>query len=378
MLVLVILFAKKYFTQMQRINVGFIGAGGIAKAHAFSLNSLKYYYPQVPEIKFEAITSLNEQSRASFAEMFGFNKALDYKGFLNHPDINTVFILGPNNSHLAHLEAALKMSGVTKIYLEKPVCSSLEDEQRMTALLKNEAKNKQIQVGFQLLQMSAVREALKIKDNNDFGKPIHFNFTLKHSDYLKSSYREKRATRLTPAPDGGAMADLGSHAISLAIAFLGDDLKIIHAVQGGSFPDVPKESDLYSEISVYERKTGAVGTISASRVSSGTGDLLAFEIYFEKGAIKFSSQLPDQIKYFLEKDGHWVDVFSGSNFQPDTSFPSAHVPGGWLRSMIHAHYQFLTGYDKHSFITDLHHGLAVQRIVRETAMHMKTFRSELQ
>ncbi len=363
---------------MKKITVGFIGVGGIAKAHALSLNSLKFYYPQVPKIQFEAVTSLNDQSRSSFAEQFGFTKVLDFSNFIKEAGINTVFILGPNNSHFSHLEAVLEMNGVTKIYLEKPVCSSLEEEQKMTELLNKTTKNKQIQVGFQLLQMSAVREALKIKNCNDFGSPIHFNFTLKHSDYLKSSYREKRTSRLTPAPDGGAMADLGSHAISLAIAFLGDDLKIVHALQGGSFPDVSRESDLYSEISLYEQKTGAVGTISASRVSSGTGDLLAFEIYYEKGAIKFSSQLPDQIKYFLEKDGHWVDVFSGSNFLPDTSFPSAHVPGGWLRSMFHAHYQFITGFDNQSFIPDLHHGLAVQRLVRETAMYMKTFRSGLQ
>ena len=299
---------------MQKITIGFIGAGGIAKAHALSLNSLKFYYPQVPKIQFEAVTSLNEESRVSFAEQFGFTKVLDYSHFIKDAEINTVFILGPNNSHFTHLEAVLEMTGVTKIYLEKPVCSSLEEEQKMTELLNKATKNKQIQVGFQLLQMSAIREALKIKNCNDFGSPIHFNFTLKHSDYLKSSYREKRTSRLTPAPDGGAMADLGSHAISLAIAFLGDDLKIVHALQGGSFPDVLRESDLYSEISLYQQKTGAVGTISASRVSSGTGDLLACEIYYEKGAIKFSSQLPDQIKYFLEKDGHWIDVFSGSNF----------------------------------------------------------------
>ena len=362
---------------MQKISIGFIGAGGIAKAHAFSLTSLKFYYPVVPDISFEAVTSLHGNTRNSFAEKYGFKKAQDFEEFITNPDINTVFILGPNHSHFAHLEAATKMPSVSKIYLEKPVCATLEEELNMKKLLKNAGLNKQIQVGFQLLQMSAVREALRIKNNNDFGKPIHFHFTLKHSDYLKSEYREKRVTRLTPAPDGGAMADLGSHAISLAIVFLGDELSIVSALQGGSFPDVSPESDLYSEISVYDKKTGAVGTISASRITSGTGDLLAFEIAYEKGIIKFSSDHPDHIAYFLENDRHWVDVFAGSNFLPATSFPSAHVPSGWLRSMIHAHYQFLAGNNPDSFIPDLHHGLSVQRLVRETAQHMKTFRAEL-
>ena len=46
------------------------------------------------------------------------------------------------------------------------------------------------------------------------GNPLHFEVKYYHSDYLKQDYRDKRASRLTPAPDGGAMADLGSHAVS--------------------------------------------------------------------------------------------------------------------------------------------------------------------
>jgi len=64
----------------------------------------------------------------------------------------------------------------------------------------------------------------------------------------------------------------------------------------------------------------------------------------------------------------------GSNYKPITSFPSGHVPPGWLRSMVHAHYQFFSGDDTDSNLADLSHGLAVQRIVRETADHLKTFR----
>jgi hypothetical protein len=68
----------------------------------------------------------------------------------------------------------------------------------------------------------------------------------------------------------------------------------------------------------------------------------------------------------------------GSNYLPITSFPSGHVPPGWLRSMIHAHYVFLTGKDLKSYIPDLKHGLAVQRLVRETAVHLNNYRNLIQ
>ena len=169
-------------------------------------------------------------------------------------NMEAVFILGPNNVHFEHLKLALGMQNVKYIYLEKPVCASLQEEEEMKKLLKQTGDRVKIQVGFQYLQTSAVREALKFWQSGKLGEPIHFDLKYYHGDYLQSSYRNKRKTRLTPAPDGGAMADLGSHGISLLMAFLGEELRITGALQGGSFDDVPAGSDLFSSISLVEPK----------------------------------------------------------------------------------------------------------------------------
>ena len=92
------------------------------------------------------------------------------------------------------------------------------------------------------------------------------------------------------------------------------------------------------------------------------------------GAIRYSSASPDYFEYFLEETGTWNRQMVGSSFKPVTTFPSAHVPPGWLRSMIHAHYVFLTGNSENEFVPGIEHGLAVQRLVRETAEHLKVFR----
>lgn len=361
---------------MDKAKIGFIGAGGIARSHVFALNSLKYYYPAPPEFELAAVTSAREESRRSFAFDFGFGSALNTDQFFGSPSIDTVLILGPNKVHYPHLKAALAMPSVKRIYLEKPVCSSYDEEKMIRELVGDKPDDKIIQVGFQFLMSSAVREALVWWREKDFGRPLHFSFTLKHSDYLHSSYREKRRTRLTPAPDGGAMADLGSHALSLMVAFFGTDMQILSALQSGTYPDVPAGSDLYSEISVFDPKTHAAGNVSASRVSSGIGDMMAFEIFGEKGALKYNSYYPDRFEYFFEEGGDWSTKFTGSNFKPVTSFPSGHVPGGWLRALIHAHYIFLTGNDKLATVPDLLHGLEVQRLVRETAENMEHFRNK--
>lgn len=354
------------------IKTGFIGAGGIAHAHAYALQSLKFFYREVPEIVLESVCSMSSESRMSFAGRYGFNHSQDLSQFIKNKEINTVFILGPNNTHFQHLKMALEMPGVERIYLEKPVCATIKEEMEMADLFNSTGKC--IQVGFQFLQTPAIREGLKWWQTGVAGIPVHFELKYYHGDYLQESYRLKRQSRLQPAPDGGAMADLGCHGLSLLVAFLGKELFITGALQGGAFPGVPEGSDLFSTISLFDRKSKAVGTLSASRISSGSGDLVTFELFAGKGAFRYSTETPDSYSHYLESDKCWVRNPVGSNYLPITSFPSGHVPAGWLRSLVHAHYLFLGGSDPGVFIPDLSHGLAVQRLVRETAEHMKVFR----
>ncbi len=357
----------------KKARIGFIGAGGIARSHAFSLNSLRYYYDDVPDLELAAVCSATPVKRDLFADRYGFRKSCDINELISNEIIDTVFILGPNNVHYEHLKAAFGMKALKRIYLEKPVCSDQDEAYAMSELAESN-KNINIQVGFQFLFTSAIRQALALWKTGKLGKPVHFELKYYHGDYLKKDYRVKRASRLTPAPDGGAMADLGSHALSLLIAFMGKKLHITGALQAGHFEDVPRGSDLFSQISLYEETTGAVGTVSASRISSGTGDSLSLHLFAEGGSLRYSSESPDIFEFYTGESGLWSKNITGSNFRPASGFPSVHVPSGWLRSMIHAQYVFLTGGKDEAFIPDLNHGLAVQRLIIETAEHLERFR----
>jgi predicted dehydrogenase len=357
----------------EKIIVGFIGSGGIARSHAYSLNSLRYFYNDAPEIELKAVCSATNESRTAFAKRFGFIKSYDLEEFVGDNKINTVFLLGPNKVHYEHLKAVIGMTGLRRIYLEKPVCTNLEEERAIEGLIQKYPGIK-IQVGFQFLFSATVKEMLGLWKSGKLGQPLHFDLKYWHSDYLRKEYRDRRQSRLTPAPEGGAMADLGSHSISLLIAFMGNRIRITSAIQSGHFTDVREDSDLFSLISVYDDISGAVGTLSASRISSGTGDYFSVELYAQEGALRYSSASPDSFEFYREESGIWNRRMVGSNFKPVSSFPSAHVPPGWLRSMIHAHYVFLTGNDDNEFVPDIEHGLAVQRLVTMTAEHLKTFR----
>ena len=378
---MVVKFTKRHFTintilykMKAEIHVGFIGAGGIARSHVYALQSLKFFYDNVPAIVLESVCSATEASRERFARQFGFNKAETEDEFFSNESLDVVFILGPNKVHFEHLQRVLKMRSVRLVYLEKPVCASENEEKEMWRIVRELPPDKKIQIGFQFMQTSAVREMYAFWKSEKLGRPIHFDLKYYHGDYLQKSYRDKRQTRLAPAPEGGAMADLGSHGISMLLAFLGTELQLVNALQGGRFDDVPDNSDLFSSIALVDKATGAVGNLSASRVSSGSGDLVELEIYAEKGMVRYSTCKPDEFEYYIEDSNQWITQRVGSNYKPVTSFPSGHVSPGWLRSLIHAHYIFLNGSDDKSFNADLKHGLEVQRIVRETATYLSTFR----
>jgi hypothetical protein len=160
----------------------------------------------------------------------------------------------------------------------------------------------------------------------------------------------------------------------MLIAFIGDKIRITGALQAGEFEDVPVGSDLFSQISLYDEESHAAGTLSSSRVSSGTGDNLSFEFFATGGSLRYSSATPDFFEYYSEESGSWSKQMTGSNYKPITTFPSAHVPGGWHRSMIHAQYVFLTNGSSEIIVPDIRHGLEVQRLLRETAEHLARFR----
>ena len=90
--------------------VGFIGAGGIARSHAYSLNSLRYFYNDAPEVVHGCGLFSYRRQPVSFANRFGFARSCDLEEFLADKEINTVFILGPNKVHYEHLKAVCEMS----------------------------------------------------------------------------------------------------------------------------------------------------------------------------------------------------------------------------------------------------------------------------
>jgi len=352
----------------QSLRIGFLGAGGIAQAHAYALDALKYYYPDAPEINKIAVASPTSESRTSFAARFGFNEVLSPEQIWQREDLDTLYLLGPNETHTPQLLRAVKVPTIKRIYVEKPIGISRQEILSLEDLNTSQ-HDKIIMVGFQYLQKSPLRKALRHWQSGVFGEPVHFSAEYLHSSYLDPAYRQKHPDRLKPIPVNGAAADLGAHALSLLTAFLGNTLIIRDAFASGNYSDVPAHSDLCTTALIEEPTSGAIGTLVASRVSPGAGDHVSLEIYGSRGTLIFTTKHPDRYETYLPDEG-WQRHEVNSDYQPASKFPSDYAPSGWLRALVHNHYLFLGGDRGTSFIPDLTHGIQVQRLLQQIAEHI--------
>jgi predicted dehydrogenase len=351
----------------ETIQVAFVGAGMIARCHAFAMNALPYYYEDAPDIVPAAVTSARPERAQRFAAKYRFRHAVSEAELWASREIDTVFVLGPNALHFEHARRALAMPSLRRLYLEKPVCVT-RDEARAMAEWTKAAPHVCVRVGFQILHMASLRYAWREWRTGRFGTPLHFKLSLLHSGYLDPAYRATRASRLAAMPEGGALVDLGSHLVSMAMAFLGPQLSVVDAHTLSPFADVDPRSDMHALVVLREAASGALGTITASRIAAGHEDSLEVEFSGTAGGIRLRSGMPDVLEVCTTANRQdWHQVRCASDYAESSKFPSRASSAGWLRPLVHQHHLFFGPPEAEAdgFVTDLEHGLAVQKVLHD-------------
>lgn len=330
------------------MNIGIIGFGNMGKTHAFAVNSLKYYYNDVDfDPVLYGVCASNEKNSKLYAEKFGFVRAFSSPDeLLSSPDIDVVDICTPNIFHYEHLKAAIEAG--KSIYCEKPLTVSKKESLEIAAL----AKEKGVVGGivFNNRFLLPVMRAKEIIDSGSLGRILSFEVS-----YLHSSAMDIGRTGWKQDKDicgGGVLMDLGSHAVDLVLHLCGK----ISSVSGKSQIAFSQRCSLNgekdwttnAEEAFYMTATlesGAVGQIKVSKVHIGTNDDLTFEIYGEKGALRFSLMEPNRLYYYdgraSENCGFTRIECAGRYPSPASGFPGIKAPVGWIRGHIGSMHNFL-------------------------------------
>lgn len=329
---------------MKTLGIGIVGWGFMGRTHAYGYKNMRMFYKDLPfNTSLVGVANRSEGKLDSAICDAGFKYGTtDYRKLLDDDSIHAIHICTPNSSH-ADIAIAAANAG-KHVYCDKPMAMNTSEAK---AMLKAAEDNNIIhRVAFHNRFYPSTLKAKQLIDKGLIGEITTFRATYFHSGSIKSGKSANWRFRKEDA-GGGALFDLGSHAIDMLTWLIGEGTKVFCATKilhkhrtdrkGAQFAvQVEDHASLILWIN-----DDTFGTVEATKIASGTEDELVVEVHGTKGAIKFSSQNVNQLGYFDVKDKGFTYINCSSRYdKPGGSFPSSKSGVGWLRGHVASVYDF--------------------------------------
>lgn len=274
---------------MKEIRFGVVGTGYMGKAHALALKSVAAVFDTPLRPVCEMVCATTDAGAADKARAFGYRRSTaDWRELVDDPDVEAVSIASPQ---WTHRDIALAAFGRGKpVFCEKPLGESCDDSRAMVAAA--EAANVANMVGFNYIRTPASQLARDIITAGEIGRIIHVQAE-HNEDFL--------AGEATPADwrtehhSAGTMGDLAPHIINAVLRLVGPiaslvaDIETVYPQRPG--PDGPVTVSNDDQANMLVRfGTGAMGSLTVSRVAAGRKMGYAYAITGTKGAIRFDQE----------------------------------------------------------------------------------------
>lgn len=356
------------------LRIGLLGFGAMGRTHTWAVQNLPFFYGDLP---FHAVTygvcTTTQEKSDRIAAQFGIPlSTANEDELIHHPDIDVIDICTPNVCHYETLKKAIAAG--KHILCEKPLTVTAEQACEIEALA---AKNDRIcGMVFNNRWLAPVMRAKQLAEEGRLGRILHF-----HAEYLHNScidpdrrvgWKQDKAVC-----GGGVLFDLGSHVIDLISHLCGEIVEVsghsqiaypTHLDAAGNPWQTNADEAFYLHAVTKE---GAHGTVEVSKITQGVNDELCFEIYGEKGALKFSLMEPNWL-YFYDTSAKSKPIGGDRGFTkiecvgryPDMIFPSIKAPAGWLYGHLESMHSYLSAVASHTpFSPSLSEGAYVQRVM---------------
>ncbi|MCW3001816.1 MAG: Oxidoreductase domain protein [Conexibacter sp.] len=304
---------------MRKIKVGVIGAGFMGKAHSLAYAAMPMYFWPAPAIPERAlIAEVTDDLAREAAARFGYERwTSDWREVVDDPEIEIVDIATPNDSH-PEIAIAAAQAG-KHILCEKPLARTVEEARAMRDAVA--AAGVVNMVAFSYRRTPAVALARKLIDEGAIGTVRNFRGTYlqdwSNDPDLPLSWRFRQAVA-----GSGALGDIGTHVIDFARHLVGE-IDEVNAMtmryigdrpvpQGGAdqlagaakLAGAPREAvDVDDEVLTMVRfRSGAVGSIEATRAAHGRKNHLTFEVHGDLGTLVFDYERRDELRLYSTAD----------------------------------------------------------------------------
>ena len=341
----------------KELRVGLLGFGAMGKTHAWCIHNLPYYYRDLPfSAKVAGVCTTTMEKSERVAEEYSLGIATtDENLLINDPSIDIIDICTPN---IYHYETAKRALAAGKhIYCEKPLCVTAEEAAELARLAKESGKI--CSIVFNNRFMAPILRAAELIREGRLGRILSFSAEYLHDSCLDAE-RPAGWKQNSDVCGGGVLFDLGSHVIDLIYSLCGE----FESVQGVSQIAFPTRKGMHGEVwqtnadeafyMIAKLRSGAVGTITASKLARGSNDDLNLSIIGELGSIRFSLMEPNYL-YFYDTSrpagtlggerGYTAIECVGRYPAPAGVFPAIKAPVGWLRGHMGSMYNFLNAVD---------------------------------
>ncbi len=289
-----------------KLRVGLIGSGFMGKAHAFGYTMAARVFDLPYEIELHTLADASEELASKAANALGFTRSTaNWRAMVADPEIDVVNITAPNALHKEMTLAAIAAG--KHVYCEKPLAPLASDALEMAEAA--EKAGVKTQVGFNYLCNPLFRLAREMIAAGELGE-IRGYRGVHAEDYMADAsgpytFRHDRA-------GGGALADIGSHALATAEYLMKDAAGPIVRVLGdcvtmiGERPD-GKGGKRRVEVDDVGRAFlrfagGATGSIEGNWIATGRKMQHDFEVYGTKGALRFSQERFNELHFFSTAD----------------------------------------------------------------------------
>ena len=295
-------------TGIQRLRVGVLGMGFMGGTHTQAWQRVKATFNLPIDIEMKALFDMSESSLALNGARYEFERTTqDWREVCEADDIDVVSICTPN---FAHLEAAeLALSTGKHVWCEKPMATSIADAEAMVALAEaGKAQGLKTILGYNYMKSPTLLAIKKLIEDGVIGDIVHFNGV--YTEDFMCDMDMPHSWRLTKAGGGkGALGDMGSHQVSMAIWLCGPIREVASRLQTvhhqrpdmntGEMKQVETD-DQFSAIGTFD--SGALFTLHTSWLGQGHKMQLGFEVAGTKGAIRFDQERMGEFQLFEQKD----------------------------------------------------------------------------
>ena len=322
------------------IGIGSIGVGGEGRNIARACRQVPLWFAETgvePRLVIcaDASTALAEEVK----DRLGFEKCSGrWMDVIEDPAVEAVMVATPNN---VHLEVARAAAAGKHLFCEKPVGRSPDETEAIAEAVRGAGIT--FMAGYNFRFVPVVEHARELIRAGRLGKLTHYrgryfvNYDGDAEEPLSWRYRERESGY-------GALADLMSHAIDMALWLAGPIERLVanrktfiterrlEAGGGGGTGRVENEDYVGA---LVEFSDGARGTLEVCRTILGPTNEHGFEVNGTEGSLKWNLERFTELQVFLTgtDEAGYTQVFSSPGHGEHGAFNASAGLGPGLRDL---------------------------------------------